>query len=131
MKRALAILFCFAILYAGAASAFAGCENLAAASAGHDHADKNGGHHHDRDASTSPHSDSGEIHCPNLFGAFLVGSRSSLETARRVAAAVDYQTFDLSSVSERLASRGFDLGPPGPIVSQLRPLHLLLSVIRI
>jgi hypothetical protein len=131
MKRALAILFSFAILYAGAASAFAGCENLIAAAAGHEHGDDSGGHHHDRDASTPEPSDSGKIHCPDLFGAFLAGPRVSLETERRVIAAVDYPVFDLSSVLQDSVSPRFNLGPPGQTVSQLRPLHLLLSVIRI
>jgi hypothetical protein len=130
MKRALVIAICFSILYAGVAWAFAGCENLIAAAAGHEHGDNSGGHHHGG-AAAPQHGDSAKIHCPNLFGAFLVGPRVSLELAPRLSAAVDYQSFDLSFVLQHLVSRRFDLGPPGPTVSPLRPLHLLLSVIRI
>ena len=130
MKRALVIAICFSILYAGVAWAFAGCENLVAAAAGHEHGDHSGGHHHGG-AAAPQHGDSAKIHCPILFGTFLLGPRVSLETVRRVAAAVDYQTFDLSSVLQHSVSRRFVLGPPGPTASQLRPLHLLLSVIRI
>lgn len=130
MKRALVIAICFSILYAGAAWAFAGCENLIAAAAGHEHGDNSGGHHHGG-AAAPQHGDSAKIHCPNLFGAFLVGPRVSLELAPRLSASVDYQSFDLPSVLQHSVSRRFDLGPPGPTVSQLRPLHLLLSVIRI
>ena len=129
MKRALVITICFSMLYAGVVSAFAECDALISLSAGHDHGDKNGEHHHNRDASTSHQADSGEIHCPNLFGVFLVGSRASVESAPRLSAAVDYQVLDLDSVLRCSASSRFDLGPPGPKLSQLRPLHLLLSVI--
>jgi hypothetical protein len=119
MKRALVIAICFSILYAGVAWAFAGCENLIAAAAGHEHGDNSGGHHHGG-AAAPQHGDSAKIHCPNL-----------LELAPRLSAAVDYQSFDLSTVLQHLVSRRFDVGPPGPTVSPLRPLHLLLSVIRI
>jgi hypothetical protein len=129
MKRILAIAICFSILYAGAVSVYAGCENLGAASAGHDHGGQNGGHHHG-DASVPQHSDSGKIHCANLFGAFLVGARTSLDPELRVSTPVTYHALDIASVWPRSNSCQFDLGPPGPIVSAIRPLHLLLSVIR-
>jgi hypothetical protein len=130
MKRLFVIVVCLSILYAGTVSAFAGCDNLIAAATGHDHGDDSGGHQHGGTAAPH-HDDAGKIHCPNLFGAFLVASRSSPETERRAAAAVDYPGFQLLYLVHRPASGWFDLRPPGPSVSQLRPLHLLLSVIRI
>jgi len=130
MKRAFVIVICLSFLYAGAAWAFTGCENFVAAAAIHDHGDNSEGHHHGGSAAPQQ-GDSGKIHCPNLFGAFLVGSRSSLETERRFVAAVDYQTSDLPFVIQNSAFRRFALGPPGSTVFQSRPLRLLLSVIRI
>ena len=129
MKRVLIIAVCFSILYAGAAWAFAGCESLIAAAAGHEHGDDSDGHHHD--AGDAPrHADTEKIHCPNLFGAFVIDSRAAFEPSPRLSAYIDYQLLDLASVFRSSASRWFDLGPPGPAISQ-RPLRLLLSVIRI
>jgi len=130
MKRILIIALCFSLLYAGAVWAFAGCDSLTSVAAGHDHGGKTADHHHS-DAAAPQHRDSGEIHCPSLFGAFLIGTRISVETERRLAALVDLPNFDLVSALPRLTATRFDLGPPGPIKSPSRPLHLLLSVIRI
>jgi len=130
MKRALIITVCFSILYAGAAWAFTGCENLIATAAGHEHGHGNAGHHHDGN-SAPQHGESEKIHCPDLSFGFLAGIRSSLEAKPRAASAVDYQSFDVIWPSLHAPFPRFDLGPPGPSVSQSRSLHLLLSVIRI
>jgi hypothetical protein len=132
MKRTFVFAICLSILYAGAAWAFAGCENLLAVAAGHDHHHSGGAHHHDGAAAPQhADSDSQKIHCPNLSSEFFVAPTVSMESERRVAAAVDYHPFDLPSVSQRSSSLRFDLGPPGPTISRLRSIHLLLSVIRI
>jgi len=130
MKRLMVIAVCLSVLYAGAVSAFAECASLITAAGGHDHGENSDGHRHDP-AAAPQGSDSEKIHCPSLFGAFVVASRISVKTERRVAAAVDYQVFDRSFVWEPSTLGRFDLGPPGSMVSQSRPLHLLLSVIRI
>lgn len=130
MKRALVIAVCLSVLYAGAAWAFAGCESLAKAAAGHDHGGNQGEHHHG-DAPAPPHSESGNIHCANLFGAFVLANRVSLKAEPRIAAPVFYQTFDSASSFQFSGDHRFDLGPPGSIMPHSRPLHLLLSVIRI
>ena len=130
MKRAFVIAVCLSILYAGTVWAYAGCESLIQASAGHDHGDHNGERHHG-DASVPQHSDSGKIHCPNLFGEFLVGSRISIDPNFRVSVSVGYQSVVCSPLVHGLAASRFDLGPPGPIVSAQRARHILLSVIRI
>ena len=130
MKRALVIAVCLSILYAGAASAFAGCEGLTRAAAGHDHGDNQGEHHHG-DAPAPAHSESGNIHCATLFGAFVIGSRISPKSEPRVAAAVIYPSFDSAFFLQVSGGHRFDLGPPGAIIALSRPLHLLLSVIRI
>lgn len=130
MKPMMVIVVCLSILYAGAVSAFAGCENLFAGKVGHEHGDSSGGHPHDHGAAPQ-HSDSEKIHCPNLFGAFVVGHRVSLKPERLVTPFVGFQTLHLTSVMQQLAASGFDRGPPVSLVSSLRPLHLRLSVIRI
>ena len=130
MKRAFAIAVCFSILYAGAVWAYAGCESLITASAGHDHGDTSSESHHG-DASVPQHSDPGKIHCPNLFGEFLVGSRISIDPNPRVSVSVGYESFRCSPLVQELGASRFDPGPPGPIVSAHISRQVLLSVIRI
>ena len=130
MKRAFVIAVCFSLLYAGAVWAYAGCESLFTGSAGHGHGDQNDERHHG-DASAPSHSDPGKIHCPNLFGEFLVGSRISIDPNPRVSESVGYESFRCSPLVQGLSASRFDLGPPGPIVSAHNSRHLLLSVIRI
>ena len=132
MKRAFLLAICLSILYAGAAWAFVGCENLIAIAVGHDHHHTSGAHHHDGAAAPQhADSDSQKIHCPVLSSMFIAAPTVSVEIGRRVTAAVDYDPFDLPSISQPSASFRFDIGPPGPTISRLRSLHLLLSVIRI
>ena len=132
MKRAFVIAVCFSILYAGAVWAYAGCESLFTGSAGHGHGDSNVGHRHDSAHDHQPaDADPGKIHCPNLFGEFLVGSRISVDPNPRVSVSVGYESFRCSPLVQGLSASRFDLGPPGPIVSAHNSRHLLLSVIRI
>ena len=130
MKRIIAIAACLSILYAGALWAFAGCEGLITASAGHDHGDHNSESHHG-DASVPRHSDPGKIHCPNLFGEFLVGSRISIDPNPRDSVFVGYEFFRCSPLVQELSPSRFNPGPPGPIVSAHISRQVLLSVIRI
>ena len=131
MKRVLAIAVCLSVLYAGALWAYAGCESLITASAGHDHGDLNSESHHHGDASVPRHSDPGKIHCPNLFDEFLVGSRISIEPNPRVSVSIGYESFRCSPLVEGLSPCRFDPGPPGPVVSAHISRQVLLSVIRI
>ncbi len=132
MKRAFAIAVCFSVLYAGVVWAFNGCESMAAPLAGHSHGDSNVGYHHDSDKGHHPvDSDPGKIHCPNLFGEFLVGSRISIDPNSRVSVSIGYESFRCSPLVQGLSACRLDLGPPGPIVSAHNSRHLLLSVIRI
>ena len=132
MKRTFAIAVCFSVLYAGVVWALNGCDSLAFAATGHGHSDSSLGHHHDSDKDHQPvDSDPGKIHCPNLFGEFLVGSRISIDPNPRVSVSVGYESFRCSPLVQGLSASRFDLGPPGPIVSAPNSRHLLLSVIRI
>jgi hypothetical protein len=132
MKRAFAIAVCFSVLYAGVVWALNGCESLASPLSGHSHGDSSVGHQHDSDKSHHPvDADPGKIHCPNLFGEFLVGSRISIDPNSRVSVSVGYESFRCSPLVHGLGACRCDLGPPGPIVSAHYSRHLLLSVIRI
>lgn len=132
MKRTFAIAVCFSVLYAGVVWALNGCDSLAFAATGHGHSDSSLGHHHDSDKDHQPvDSDQGKIHCPNLFGKFLVGSRISIDSNPRGSVTVGYESFLRLPLVQGLSASRFDLGPPGPIVSAHNSRHLLLSVIRI
>jgi hypothetical protein len=130
MKRVLAIAVCLSILYAGALWAFAGCESLITASMGHDHGDRSSESHHGA-ASDPQHSDPEKIHCPNLFGEFLIGSRISIDPNPRDSVSVGYEFLRCSPLVQELGASRFDPGPPGPIVSAHISRQVLLSVIRI
>jgi len=130
MKRLLAIAICFSLLCASAVWAFAGCENFAAAASGH-HDDHQSGAHRHGDASAPQHTESGIIHCPNGFGAILVGTPITLVSQRRCVALVDSEVFELTAALQLSNPGRFGLGPPGAHVAGIAPLYLLLSVIRI
>ncbi|MSP40337.1 MAG: hypothetical protein EXR70_17755 [Deltaproteobacteria bacterium] len=131
MKRVFAIAVCLSLFCGGAVWVLTGCESMTMELAGNVHGGTSSSHHQDdAQGSSSSHSDPGKIHCPNLFAAFLVGSRICHEPDRRVQALVNYPAVGLSLVHGLIASR-FNLGPPGPMLSPQRSRHLLLSVIRI
>jgi hypothetical protein len=130
MKRIFAIAICFTLFYASALWAFAGCDNLTAAWSGHHDDRQTSAHHHD-DSSAPHHPDGGKIHCANLFGAFVAGSRITPGTDRGAVASLVYRVLDLDAELTHSAAAPGILGPPGWRASQSPPLYLLLSMIRI
>ena len=130
MKRLLAIAICLSLLYASAVWAFAGCDNLTAASSSH-HDDHQDGAHHHGDSSAPHHPEDGKIHCANLFGAFVSASRVVPATERRIVVSLVYRVLDLGSELASSAAALLIHGPPGGLASQSPPLYLLHSVIRI
>lgn len=132
MKRVFAIAISFSILYAGAVWALNGCESLIAPVAAHSHGDSDVGHHPDGAHGHGPaDADAGKIHCPNLFGEFLIGSQVSIGRSLRFSVPVTYDSVGVGFAAHELSIDGFALGPPGPVVSPHRSRHILLSVMRI
>jgi hypothetical protein len=131
MKRWVVVLSCVFILYAGAVWALEGCLDFGADAHAAHHGDKSAHDPHSAGAgSHHSHTDTSKIHCPNVFGEFLISSRPSLSSDKNSIhhAAHDAQTIARLWKSVALAE---DEGPPGLIQSKTFPLHLLLSVIRI
>ena len=128
MKRFILIVVCFSIFHATAIWAIQGCTDIGP---DHDlHQDAKSAVHDHQHASRHTHSSPSEIHCPNIFGEFLISSRVILssDNGHGYVAVGNTQTVDaLLSGSITLAEGG----PPGLIQSKIFPRHLLLSVIRI
>ena len=132
MKRLILVLSCLSIFYAGMVWALEGCRDIGT---GHDfhHGAENAfpGHHDTEGVPHHSHSDQSKVHCPNIFGEFLISSRASLKST---AGYVHYTTSTSELVHSFLpggSSRGLNHGPPGSPYSKTFPRHLLLSVIRI
>ena len=132
MKRVVLILSCISVFYAGAVWALEGCRDIGA---GHElfHPAVSAASDHDNDAASHhSHSDPTKIHCPNVFGEFLVSSRVTLTADHSYfhhhVALAEKSVHDFLS---DMIFGGFGGGPPGPLHSKTFPRHLLLSVIRI
>ena len=132
MKRLILILSCLSIFYASMVWALEGCRDIGI---GHDlrHGAESAfpSHHDTHGAPEHSHSDQSKVHCPNVFGEFLISSRASLNSN----ASYGYHTASISEVVHNFlqggSSRGLNHGPPGSPYSNTFPRHLLLSVIRI
>ena len=133
MMRLIVIFTCLSIFHAGALWALEGCRDLAIGFNTHHDADK--AHSSDlEDANSSPHhahSEHSKIHCPNVFGEFVLSSRVSLNADRSAAVHSDHlgQQIDYSMLS--VVAVGCGAGPPRPSRSPAFPRHLLLSVLQI
>jgi len=119
-------------LYAGTVWALEGCSDFSVSADAQHHDESGVPSHHDAD--TIPHhshSNQSKVHCPNVFGEFLISSRASLNSN----AGYVYHTASTSEVVHSFlpgeSSRGLNHGPPGSSYSNTFPRHLLLSVIRI
>jgi hypothetical protein len=131
MKRVVVILICFSVFYAGVLWALEGCRDLGVGfGSQHDAENVLSSHHEDADTS-SHHSgaDHSKIHCPNVFGEFVLSSRVSLNADRSAAFHADFPGHQIHWQFSTLSSRG--IGPPGPNRSPAFSRHLLLSVLRI
>jgi hypothetical protein len=132
VKRFILVLSCLSVFYAGAVWALEGCSDFGVGSNPQHHNESAAHHHHDSDAAPH-HSHSGEptVHCPNLFGEFLISSRASISSSNGYV----YHTTQPAEPIDRFllgaTSRGFGGRPPGSVHSKDFPRHLLLSVIRI
>ena len=130
MKRLILVLCCLSIFYAGVVWALEGCRDIGI---GHDlrHGAPLPSHHDTHGAPQHSHSDQSKVHCPNVFGEFLISSRASLNSN----AGYLYYTASTSELVHSIlpggGSRGLNHGPPGSPYSNTFPRHLLLSVIRI
>jgi hypothetical protein len=133
MRRLILILNCLAIFYAGAVWAVEGCTDFGVdPDAQHHNESGVPSHHHDTDAIPHhSHSDQSKIHCPNVFGEFLISSRASVHPNNDY---VYHATFAASfshGLIPSVSSQGMGHGPPGSVHSKNLPRHLLLSVIRV
>ena len=81
MKRLILVLSCLSIFYAGVVWALEGCRDIGI---GHDlrHGAESAfpSHHDTHSAPQHSHSDQSKVHCPNVFGEFLISSRASLNS---------------------------------------------------
>jgi hypothetical protein len=133
MKRVIVILICFSVFYAGALWALEGCRDLGVGFGSQHDAENVLSSHHEGAETSSHHSgaDHSKIHCPNVFGEFVLSSRVSLNADRSAAVYSDHlgQQIDYSMLG--VVAVGCGAGPPRPSRSPAFPRHLLLSVLQI
>jgi hypothetical protein len=129
MKRFIVLLSCISIFYAGAVWALEGCGDFGLEiDTGH-RAEKSAHHHHGE--SHHSHSDPSKLHCPNVFGEFLVSSRVTITSDHSYVHHVTLSEESLQRFLFDMISGGFGDGPPNSVHLKDIPRHLLLSVIRI
>src|SRR2546428_2027661 len=132
MKRLIVILGCLSILYGSAVWALEGCREFGAGIDEGRHAAHAESNHHAADTpSHHSHSDRSKVHCPNVFGEFLVSARLSLTTEHSSAYHTAFATHSRHDFISSVNSNSTGQGPPGSIHTKAFPRHLLLSVIRI
>ena len=125
MKRLIAIASCLFVILAGAASAWASCEQSffqpsSEAAHGHDHHSES---HH-------KHEDNAVIHCPTLNVFLLTATFSPTKNDRveRITLVDVFKCPDQFSACQLFRSLH---GPPGYSRSNNTPPYLFLSVLRI
>ncbi len=131
MKRLVVIAACLSIFFAGVVWALEGCRGLGDRLNLHHHADQSVADHHDSTHSESHGSHHAKVHCPNVFGEFILSSRVLLNSDRGFTTRASYLTQQLEAFLPDLNSAGLIHGPPGTLVSKILPRHLLFSVMRI
>jgi hypothetical protein len=132
MKRLIVIISSLAFLYAGAVWAVEGCRDISIAAASHHHADGMVSTHPKKPVpSHSSHSHSGKIHCPNFFGEFLLSARVSLDPDREAARYSTRDVVQITDVSNPAITGQRINGPPTSVATNVPPLYLVLSVLRI
>ena len=130
MKRLILVLSCLSIFYAGVVWALEGCRDIGI---GHDlrYGAPLPSHHDTHGAPQHSHTDQSKVHCPNVFGEFLISSRASLNSNAGYLCYTASTSELVHSILPGGGSRGLNHGPPGSPYSNTFPRHLLLSVIRI
>jgi hypothetical protein len=130
MPRVVSILVSLLVLYGSAAWAMAGCEALqhALTTDRHESGHVQHGGHGDGDHS---HSDPAAVHCPDLFGAFLITARVTGHSQRDTEVSLLAAAFELPGSAPIGAFHGFGVGPPGPIFFLSPPRYLKFSSLRI
>ena len=132
MKRFILILTCLAILYAGAVWALEGCGDFGTGPNAQNHDESGAPSHHDADsAAHHSHSDQSTVHCPNVFGEFLLSSRVSVKSNNGGVWCMAQLGEPIHSHVMAVTARGSGNGPPGSVHSKDFPRYLVLSVIRI
>lgn len=132
MKRLIVILACVSVFYAAAVWALEGCRDIGPGHELFHEGESAASDHHDKDtASHHSHSDPTRIHCPNVFGEFLVSSRVTLMSDHGYVYHVALAGKSAQDFLSDMIFGGFGDGPPGPLHSKTLPRHLVLSVIRI
>ena len=130
MKRLILFLICLSMFYAGAVWALEGCSDFGVGANAQHHNERGVPSHHDA-APHHSHSDQSKVHCPNVFGEFLVSSRASVQSSNDYVYRTTFAAAFSHDLSPSVSSQGTDQGPPGSAHSKDFPRHLLLSVIRI
>jgi hypothetical protein len=128
MKRFIVITCSFLVFFAGAASVWASCKQVAFASNDH-HQSSGSGHTHDHH-SDDGHSHDATIHCPTLDD-FVPSTTFSLRHRAQNLNEVIWSALSLVSQQQNHTSTDSTThGPPFLIFSPV-PTRLLLSVLRI
>jgi len=134
MKRVFAIAICFSIFYAGAVWALAACEKVNDLSSQYKSAALFDSHHHRADHDSN-HSHSGpgaaKVHCPGVFGEFLLTARASLGSGYSPVEHKNYLVLPLAQSVIPTASYQSNHGPTVSSFSLLPSRHLFSSVLRI
>src|SRR5262245_49169432 len=123
MKWLLVVLSCVSILYAGAVWALEGCLDVGMHAHRSQHSERSSQHHNPENSSHHSHTDSSQIHCPNVLSEFLVSSPPSVSAgdSRMHDTAYDWTATRLVN-SMALAESA---GPPGLVQLKTFPRHLL------
>jgi hypothetical protein len=129
MKRLIAMTCCVLVFFAGAASAWASCNQISLGSGKH-HASTTPGHtheHHSHSDHNHPHGLA--IHCATL-NEFLPVATFSPNNDHRIERLLDASATSLSLPSSQ---DGFRLthGPPGVASLSFIPAYLFFSVLRV
>jgi len=132
MKRLIVVLGCLSIFYAAAVWALEGCRDFGVDVKADHRAEKaSSNHHHEPNTAHHSHSDPSKIHCPNVFGEFLISPRTTLTYDPGFLSHIALADVSLKEFLPDGTSGGIGDGPPGSVHSKHFPRHLLLSVIRI
>ncbi|HSK29775.1 MAG TPA: hypothetical protein VLA17_07400 [Candidatus Limnocylindria bacterium] len=132
MKHAAVILACLAVFYAGVMRALENCHVLTAQAVNHHAEEEVSPHSHAGDGeSHHSHSNSSQIHCPDVFGAFIAGFRTSIQQHRIFGRSAGPAAQWIASLHSGSPSDYRTLSPPDRSSFRMTALRHFLSVFRI